>query len=200
MDYIFKESLDVLKELSNIPDKVMFKNVLKKAKGIVIYPNLVKAGFFVGGNYGEGILLRKDDDNIWYGPLFLTLKGISGGFQFGVSKTGLVLLVMNDSAFKNFSQNTNVTLGVNLDVAAGPVGRSLDAETDYTLNAAMYSYSISKGIFFGVSLKGSVIEKNTDRIKKFFGMYMDSEEILYNERIFEPDLKALTDFIDKINF
>ena len=198
MDYIFNESLDTLKELSNIPDNALFINVLKKAKGIAIYPNLVKAGFFIGGNFGVGILLRKDEENSWKGPLFLTLKGVSGGFQFGVSKTGLVLLIMNESGFKNFLKNTNVTIGANLDIAAGPTGRSINAETDYTLNAAIYSYSISKGLFFGISLKGSVMEVNSVRIKNFFGMNLQPEQILYKETIFDPNLKDLTEYIDKI--
>ncbi len=196
-DTMFSDSLDVLQQITEAPDGIVFKDILSKAKGVVIYPNMIKAGLVVGGSYGEGFLLRKDSNNVWYGPLFLKMTGLSFGFQIGVSKTGLILLLMNETAFNNFTQANNVTLGGNAGVAAGPLGRSFSAETDYTLDASIYSYSISKGAYAGLSIEGSVIEQFNDATIQYYGQLHEPHDIVFDIQATGAEVVTITDYINQ---
>jgi lipid-binding SYLF domain-containing protein len=196
-DTMFADSLDVLQQITEAPDGVVFKEILSRAKGVVIYPSMIKAGLVVGGSYGEGFLLRKDSNNVWYGPLFLKMTGVSVGFQVGISKTGLILVLMNETAFNNFTQDNNVTLGGNAGIAAGPLGRSFSAETDYTLDASIYSYSISKGAYAGLSIEGSVIEQFNDATIQYYGQLQEPQNIIYNIQATGMEVVSITDYIDE---
>jgi lipid-binding SYLF domain-containing protein len=106
------------------------------------------------------------------------MKGISYGLQFGVQSTALVLVINNEKGMESFRGTQRVTLGGDIGVAAGPVGRQAGASTDVDLQAAIYSYSISKGIFAGFSLEGAVIEADEDANEAYWGRTMGPKEIL----------------------
>jgi lipid-binding SYLF domain-containing protein len=172
-----QKGLEVIVELSGTEDSGSFIELLRKSNGIVIYPDMVKAALGFGGQYGEGFLLRRDEEGRWYGPLFVKLYGISYGFQAGVQKSGLVLVVMNKQGIEGFLGN-NITLGGSASVSAGPTGKTLAADTDYKLEAAIYSYSVSNGLFAGISLGGSIIRQDSDASREYFGQSLTPREII----------------------
>jgi lipid-binding SYLF domain-containing protein len=127
---------------------------------IVVIPNLKKAAFFVGGEYGKGVMSCRAGDE-WSAPLFMQLAKGSWGFQAGAQQVDLVLLVMNESGVQKLLQN-KVTLGVDAAVAAGPVGRQAAAATDAQLKAEIISYSRAEGLFAGVDLSGGLLRPDED--------------------------------------
>ncbi len=175
--------LDILKELSNIPDSGAFVELLRQSEGIVVYPALFRIGVFaIGGQYGEGFVLRRDPDTgEWYGPIFTKLTGLSLGPQIGVQNVGLVLVLMNQKAVESFASGS-VTLGGNVSIAAGPMGRSLSADTDYKMQAAIYSYSVSKGFFAGLSLQGSIVQVDEEANRDFYGKPVSALETITNTK------------------
>ncbi|HPP70769.1 MAG TPA: lipid-binding SYLF domain-containing protein [Pseudothermotoga sp.] len=188
-------ALSILKELSNIPDSGAFVDLLRQSEGIAIYPSLIKVGLVIGGQYGEGLVFKRDvNSGKWFGPLFVKLSGLSLGAQIGVQNVGLVLVLMNEDAVKSFT-SSNVTLGGNISVAAGPMGRSLSADTDYKLQASIYSYSVSKGFFAGLSLQGSVVQVDEDANKQFYGSAVSASDLLKAE----PKTKEAIDLINYLN-
>ncbi len=173
------ESISTLQEMATEPDAKAMAALLQKAQGVAIFPSVIKAGVFLGGKYGEGLVVqRNQEDGTWYGPSFISMKGISYGLQFGVQSTALVLVINNEKGMESFRGTQRVTLGGDIGVAAGPVGRQAGASTDVDLQAAIYSYSISKGIFAGFSLEGAVIEADEDANEAYWGRTMGPKEIL----------------------
>lgn len=161
-----KELIDdavlVLREMADQPDAEHLQSMLKKAYGVAIFPNVVKAGLGLGGRFGDGLILQFDPEtNIWCGPYFVSLRGLSYGFQIGFQSTALVLVVTSERGMESLKEE-KITLGGNLSIAAGPLGRSAEAGTDLKLKAAIYSYSISKGAFVGASLEGAAIKNRTN--------------------------------------
>lgn len=150
------EAARVLKEMSQQKDGEALAQLLHRARGLAIFPEVLKAGILVGGRYGEGLVLKRTEKGAWQGPNFVKIKGLSYGPQIGVQKTALVLVIMNDRGLDGF-RGDKVTLGGDLSVAAGPVGRHVEAATDTDLKASIYSYSMSKGVFAGLSLEGAVL-------------------------------------------
>lgn len=188
-------ALSIMKELSSVPDSGAFVELLRQSEGLAIFPSLIRVGLVIGGQYGEGFLLRRDSAaGKWYGPVFLKLTGLSLGAQLGIQSVGLVLVLMNEQAVKSLL-SASVTLGGNVSIAAGPLGRSLSAETDYRLQASIYSYSVSKGFFAGLSMQGSIVQLDNDANKEYYGSLPTTEEMMKRE----PSTKEAVELIKFLN-
>ncbi|NLO57433.1 MAG: lipid-binding SYLF domain-containing protein [Synergistaceae bacterium] len=161
-----QDSVNILREMAKQKDASTMGELLAEAKGIAIFPSVIKAGLVFGGQYGEGLVLRRDPGaKKWYGPSFATVAGASWGLQIGAQSIALVLVITNERGLEGFKGN-NVKLGGDLAVAAGPVGRRGELGTDYRLKASIYSYSMTKGLFAGLSLEGAAItvDKNANQV------------------------------------
>ncbi|MEJ6981283.1 lipid-binding SYLF domain-containing protein [Pedobacter sp. P351] len=166
-DEKLQKSVEVLKELAAIREYIP-KDLMQKSEGIVVIPNLIKVGLGIGGQRGKGVAMVKKADGSWSDPVFITLTGGSIGFQAGVQAIDLVMFFTKGSILTNLG-NGEFTLGGNISVAAGPIGRSSSATTGTKLEAEVYSYSRSKGLFAGLTLNGSRISPDEDANKAFYG-------------------------------
>lgn len=192
---------NVVREMSAQGDVETMADLVKNSYGVVIIPNFYKAAIGIGGSYGEGLVLRHNPDTgRWYGPSFMNITGASYGLQIGVQSTALLLVINNKRGMEHFYGDT-VKLGANVDIAAGPVGRSAGAATDVNLKASIYSYSMSKGLFAGMSLGGSVMSTDTGANASYWGSKKyNSKNILKksasNSRV-KPLISALDDLSKK---
>lgn len=158
----------VFTEIMAAPDKAIPKDLLDKAEAIGVFPNVIKAGFIVGGRGGSGVISRRVRGG-WSAPAFFNLGGGSIGLQIGASSTDFVLLFMNEDALKGLLED-KLEIGGEGSIAAGPVGRAASASTNATLDAGILSYSRSKGLFAGLELKGVVINPDNDDNEAVYGM------------------------------
>ena len=196
---IINESIEVLKEMSAAEDSGAFGALLKEAEGIAIFPSIIKIGWGIGGQYGKGIIFRKDSRvGIWYGPAFVKIRSISFGPQIGIQSVALVLVISNERGMEGFMED-NFTLGGSASIAAGPLGRSLSADTDYKFKASIYSYSITKGAYIGVSFQGSAIEEDSEANELFYGKNISNRTILGNKITVNPAVLKLLLLIKKVS-
>ena len=185
-----------IEELLSKPDSGAFLQLVEQAEGLVIFPTFYKLGFVVGGQYGEGIVLRKDPESgEWYGPAFVNIYGLSWGAQAGVQSASLVLVVMNEEGINGFMGN-NFTLGGSVGVSAGPLGRQLSADVDYKLKASIYSYSVSKGFYAGASVEGAFIRTNDNANEAFYRQPLTPEQILKEKKV-DGEAEQLIKLIEK---
>ncbi len=175
-DGLIQDSITALREMSTQEDAGTMGDLLHHARGVAIFPSVIKAAFVFGGQYGEGLVLRRDPDTKkWYGPSFASVTGASWGLQIGAQSISLVLVITNDPGFKGFTEN-NVTLGGDIAVAAGPVGRRGELGTDYKLDASIYSYSMTQGLFAGISLKGAAVSVSEKTNEEYWGKPTSAQE------------------------
>ena len=168
----------VLEEIQNSPDRKIPTVLISRAKAIIVFPTMVKAGFFIGARYGKGFVsARSKDTGEWGSPSFLYTAGGSFGFQFGAEAVDLILLVMTQRGLEGLLSE-KFTLGGDIAIAAGPVGRHGEASADIFMQGEIYSYSRSKGIFGGVSLKGTIISSDLDANQAYYGQPLTAENIL----------------------
>jgi len=167
---------EVMNELRNAPDQNVPNWLLDRAYAVAVVPNVLKVSVVVGGRRGTGVLVVRNDDGSWSNPVFVNLTGGSVGFQLGVQSTD-VMLVFTSKAGVEGIMGGKVTLGADASVAAGPVGRQTEAATDIGMNAQVYAYSRSKGLFAGVSLDGSALTIN----HKYDEEYYNKPGILASE-------------------
>ncbi|MCE5334277.1 MAG: lipid-binding SYLF domain-containing protein [Desulfobacteraceae bacterium] len=148
----------VLKEVMEIPESAIPPSLLGSAYGIAIFPDLLKAGFILGGRYGQGVLLvRSEGDRAWSNPVFFKLMGGSIGWQIGAQSSDIILVLKSIRSLDSITSG-KFTLGVDASIAAGPVGRHAEAGTDVQLRAEILSYSRSRGLFLGLSLEGASMQ------------------------------------------
>jgi lipid-binding SYLF domain-containing protein len=186
----------VLKEVMNTPDKAIPDDLLKSAYCVVIVPHVKNAGFGIGGKYGRGFILCRNDNHAGWGPpAAVRIEGGSIGFQIGVSETDLVMLVMDQSSI-NGILSSKFTVGGAAEAAAGPVGRSSTAQTDATMRSKILSYSRSRGVFAGVALTGATLRQDLDENKEMYGKPLANKEIL-NTGVTPPAMA--TDLIALLN-
>jgi lipid-binding SYLF domain-containing protein len=168
-------SANVLKAFGKMKESIPH-DLIQDYQGVVIIPNLINAGFAVGAKRGKGVAMVKLPDGKWSDPVFITLTGGSFGLQIGVQSTDLVLVFRHKGVLAKV-KNGDFTIGGDISAAAGPVGRSSTASTDYKLQAEVYSYSRSRGLFAGITIHGSNLAIDKTANAAFYGNHMSSSEI-----------------------
>jgi SH3 domain-containing YSC84-like protein 1 len=155
-----QKATKALDDIMSVPDKSIPTDLIKRAKAVAVFPNVVKGAFIIGGQGGKGVISQRIGGS-WGPPAVFKLGGGSIGFQAGGSSTDIVLLFMTDDSLKNLLED-KFEIGAEATAAAGPVGRTARATTDAQLQAAILSYSRSKGLFAGIALTGAVISPDDD--------------------------------------
>lgn len=161
------------------PDKIIPPSVLANAKGLAIL-TVIKAGFLGSARYGNGIVVARLADGTWSAPSAIGTGGAGFGGQIGFELTDFVFILNDAAAVRTFSQQGSITLGGNVSIAAGPVGRNAEAAGAASLKsvAGIFSYSKTKGLFAGVSLEGSAIIERRDANEKLYGQRFTAKQLL----------------------
>lgn len=183
---LVEESGRVLSEIQQMPDTSVPGDLIEKCSAIAIFPSTISAGLGIGGKYGQGIIMVRDErSGKWSPPAIFTLAGASIGFQIGGQATDFVLLVMNRRSVDGILQG-KCKLGVDADIAAGPVGRSAEASTDIQFKGGILSYSRTRGLFAGAKLEGAVITQHWDGDNELYGKKLSAREILIENKAGMP--------------
>jgi SH3 domain-containing YSC84-like protein 1 len=169
----------VLDEIQSAPDSGIPDNILSKAECVAVVPSMLKGGFVFGGKYGRGLASCRTPKG-WTSPAFFTIKGGSFGFQIGGQAVDLVMLIMNQNGMQHLL-SSQFALGADASVAAGPVGRHAEGNTDWKMRAEVLTYSRARGIFAGVSLNGAVIKQDKDSTREFYGHMVTPKASLTGE-------------------
>jgi lipid-binding SYLF domain-containing protein len=158
---------DVLNEIEAAPDAGIPQEVLGSAECVAVVPSMLKGGFIVGAKYGRGLASCRTPKG-WSAPAFFVVAGGSFGFQIGGQAVDLVMLIMNQDGMKHLL-SSEFALGADASVAAGPVGRHAEGNTDWKMRAEVLTYSRARGLFAGVTLNGARIKQDKDSTREFYG-------------------------------
>lgn len=177
------ESASMFKEIMDTPDHSIPRDLLKSAECAVLMPGTKKAGFIIGAKYGRGFAACRTPKG-WSAPVAMRIEGGSLGFQIGASETDIILLVMNKRGMERLL-SSKFTLGAEATVAAGPVGRDSQAQTDATLRAEILSWSRSRGVFAGIALQGATLRADSDTDADLYGTTVNRADVL-NGKVATP--------------
>jgi lipid-binding SYLF domain-containing protein len=186
-DNRLENSGKVMQEILNVPDDIP-QDLINKARCVVVMPSVLKAAFVVGGSYGRGTMVcrtGKDFSGPWGAPAMYALEGASVGLQIGGEATDFVFLLMNDRAASSLL-HSKVKLGGDVSAAAGPKGRSAEADSDAYLRAEILSYSRARGVFAGVSLEGSTLRPDIEGNRKLYGSDATAARIIRESNYSAP--------------
>ena len=184
---------EVLAEIMAARDSSIPATILSKAEAIVVFPSTIKGAFIFGAQRGRGIISVRDQaKGGWSNPAFLTITGGSFGLQIGGQELDIVLVVQNRRGVENLLSN-QFEIGGEASAAAGPVGRDTSVSTDIQLRAEMLSYSRSRGLFAGVSLRGASIRQDQDANERFYGSRFRTRDVVLDGKATKPQS---TDAVD----
>jgi len=171
-----KAAAEVLDEIMAAPDKGIPQDLMETALCVGVVPSLKKGGFVFGAEYGKGVASCRTATG-WSAPAPFKVVGGSWGLQIGAEAVDLVMLVMNKDGMEKLL-SSKFKLGADASVAAGPVGRHAEGETDWKMRAEVLTYSRARGVFAGVTVNGAVIEQDTDATSAFYGQQTSFRSIL----------------------
>jgi SH3 domain-containing YSC84-like protein 1 len=173
-----------------------FRDLLKKAKGIFIAPQVLKGAFIVGVSGGSGVMLAKDEKSKkWFGPAFYTIGEASFGLQAGGSASEVILLAMTDRGVTAFLASS-LKLGADAGVAVGPLGVGA-AAASANLSADILSFSRSQGLYGGVSVDGAVVKTRDGLNQAYYGKKVNSTDILVRHNVRNPQAAGLIKAVGK---
>ena len=175
-------------------DMEWFKNHLKDSKGILIVPQLLKAGFIFGGSGGRGVVLLRDPKTgQWSQPGFYSLGSVSFGLQIGAESAEVIIQVRTQRGLESL-YGTSFKLGGDCSVAAGPVGIGAGGKG---VTADLVSFSRAQGVYAGISLDGSMVKVNEDFIKDYYGKAVRPTDIFVKKDVSNPGSANLRNALKK---
>lgn len=177
-----------LHQIVNTPDKGIPDEVFKGAKCVAVVPGLIKGGFIIAGKHGRGVATCRTAKGGWSAPAFFSISGGSWGAQIGVESVDLVMMIMNNEGMRHL-MGDKFQIGGEAAASAGPVGRHAEAGTDWKVESQMLTYSRSKGLFVGIDLAGSVVERDKDSTLAFYNKDVTTRAVLDGEVPILPDAR-----------
>jgi len=191
-----RNAIRVLTDIQAIPESAIPDKLLDEARAVVVVPDSIKAGLIIGARRGRGLLSVKNSDGTWSNPSFVSLTGGSIGFQAGVQSSDIVLVFRSDRGLESIV-NGKFTLGADVGVAAGPVGRSASAATDGEFKADIWSWSRARGLFAGVALDGAVLAIDDRANEQVYGRDT-TPRMIFEGRANQRPSAAVVDFRDAL--
>jgi lipid-binding SYLF domain-containing protein len=193
-----EDATAVLKQIVSIPEKNIPPALLRNAGGIAIIPGVIKAGFILGGRYGTGVLMVRNEQGGWSYPSFISLTGGSVGWQIGVESIDIILVFKHRRSIDKIVHG-KFTLGADASVAAGPVGRQASAATDVQLKSEIYSYSRSRGLFAGLALEGAALQIDEEDNDALYGSKGRNVSNILNDQVTtkHPEVQKLRNLLSE---
>ena len=179
-----------------VADKNMsaLRDLLPKAKGVLVTPDLLRAGFILGGSGGSAVYLARTPDGGWAGPAFYTMGSASFGLQAGVDASEVVIVAMTDRGAKAMLDNS-VKLGAGASVAAGPMGAGVAGATA-NLSADLIAYNRAKGLYGGIALDGALVTTRRDWNQAYYGKAVSPADILVQRSVTNPQAAPLVQALE----
>ncbi len=180
------KSTVLLKSFGQDPDMTWYQNNVQYAKAVFIVPQMLKAGFFLGGSGGSGALLSRDmKTNIWSYPVFYSMGSVSFGLQVGGEASEIVLMIMTDKGMDSML-TTSFKLGADATVAAGPMGIGAKAAT-----ADILAFARSKGVFMGISIEGAIVKPRDKWNAAYYKQSVSPADIIIRKVTTNPQAEEL---------
>ncbi len=186
------DAVNVVQHIHNGTDDTSAKarDLIRKARAVLIVPDLVKGGFIFGAEGGAGVLLARDSKGDWTAPAFYKMGAASFGFQIGVEVSKLVLIIMDQKALDAVMRN-ELKLGAEAGLAIATLGASGEASTTTNAGADIYAIAESKGLFGGIAVQGGILNPRDSWDADYYGHKVTVGDILVRRVVSNPGASAL---------
>ena len=172
------------------------KSLLRNAKAVMVCPRIFKAGFFIGGEGGNCVMLARAGNGTWSYPAFYTIGSGSFGFQFGIQDSQLFMLIMTQKGL-NAVLDSQIKLGANASIAIATLGAGVQGSTTTAVGADIVAFSASRGLFGGIALEGSVMSTQTEWNQSYYGHPFAARQLVMQMEGTNPGADPLRDVLTR---
>jgi lipid-binding SYLF domain-containing protein len=176
---VLEGAMTTVDNLKHDPSFAMAQKMLRQARAVLIVPSLVKGGFMIGGEGGDGVLMARHGKH-WSEPAFYTMGSASFGLQIGLEKAQLVLLIMSDKALHGIEQS-NFKIGAGGGLTVVTLSAAAEGATSGNMSGDIVVWSSASGIYGGLTINGSVIKPRSGWNRDFYGAPVSVRDILNNK-------------------
>ena len=188
---LVNQATETVQRFKSMPDLKKFANYMPNARGIVVLPSVIKGGFLLGGEGGNGVLLAKTDNGSWSSPAFYALGAASFGIQMGLQDTEIILVLRSDEAVTAILEHQG-KLGADAGLTLGTIGKGVEISTTANIGVDILAFANSKiGLFGGAALEGAVLVRRVDLNEAYYGQGTTPRGILYQGQGQNPQANGL---------
>jgi SH3 domain-containing YSC84-like protein 1 len=173
------------------------RDLLHRARAVLIVPHLVKGGFFVGGEGGNGVLLTHKQAGGWSQPAFYAIGSASFGLQIGLEQSEMVMIVMSQRALDALMHD-QFKIGADAGLAVVTLGAGVEAATTAAAGADIVVWASSSGAYAGVTLNGSIVKPQFDADREYYGPGVTARDVLFRGTVANPSASPLVSAMDKL--
>jgi SH3 domain-containing YSC84-like protein 1 len=166
------------------------QDFLRKAKAVVICPNIFRGGFFFGGEGGACVMSARMMDGSWSDPALYSLGSGSFGLQFGIQNAEVMMLIMTDGGL-NALLNSQFKFGADAGLTLATFGTGVNGSMSTALNADIISFSKSQGLYGGISLGGSILSNDSGAQQQYYGQALSARQIVVDGQGQNPGANPL---------
>lgn len=172
------------------------KDLLRNAKAVMVCPRIFKAGFFIGGEGGNCVMLARAGNGTWSYPAFYTIGSGSFGLQFGIQDSQLFMLIMTQKGL-NAVLDSQIKLGANASIAVATLGAGIQGSTTAAVGADIVAFSANRGLFGGIALEGSVMSTQTEWNQSYYGHPYAARQLIMQMEGGNPGADPLRDVLTR---
>jgi lipid-binding SYLF domain-containing protein len=172
------------------------KDLLRRAKATMVCPRIFKAGFFFGGEGGNCVLLARAGNGTWSYPAFYTIGSGSFGFQFGISDSQLIMMILTEKGL-NAVLDSQLKFGANAGIAIATLGAGIQGSTTTAIGADIVAFSASRGLFGGVALEGSVMSSDFPADQTYYNAPFAARQLVMQMQGSNPGADPLRDVLTR---
>ncbi len=172
------------------------RDLIKRAKGVMVCPRIFKAGFFFGGEGGSCVMLARAGNGTWSYPAFYSIGSGSFGLQIGIQDSQLLMLIMTERGL-NAVLDSQVKLGASAGLAIATLGAGVQGSTTAAVGADIVAFAASRGLFGGIALEGSVMSTETKWDQSYYGQSFASRQIVMQMQGSNPGADPLRDLLTR---
>lgn len=183
-----RATLSIQEMMNNMGDAP--RDMLKKSRGVMVCPRVFKAGFFAGGEGGGCVLLSRSGNGTWSYPAFYGLGSGSFGLQFGIQDAQLVLMILTQKGL-DAVLDSQFKFGANASVAVLAWGAEIQGSTTAAVGADIVAFAMSRGLFGGVALEGSLMSTRTEWNQGYYGQPFGARQIVVQMQGVNPGADPL---------
>lgn len=185
-----------VQDMVNNRDGTQAQSVLKQARAVLICPRIFQAGFLLGAQGGNCVLVARDGAGGWSFPAFYGLAGGSIGFQAGLQDAEVMLMIMNDRALAAI-MDSQFKIGADASITIIDLGGGVEGATTAALNASIVGFTRARGLFAGISLGGSLLNSRTDWNQAYYGQPLAARQIVISMQANNPAANPLREVLTR---
>jgi lipid-binding SYLF domain-containing protein len=175
------------------------RDLLHRARGVMIIPSLVKGGFIFGAQGGTGVLLSRDPKSgTWSYPAFYGMGAGSFGLQIGIEVSKIMLIIMNDKAL-NAVMAAEFKIGAEAGIAVATLGGGAEASTTAAGGADIYALAESAGLFGGIAIQGGIVKPRVQQDHNYYGSNVTAQQIVLSRAAKNPAAEKLRNALRQVS-